>query len=276
MVAPGRLCEVDHSAGFGASEELGAEAQRAAAAGGLNRRASRFEPLREGSENQVADSVEEAPDSHRGQVHFGRLGREEIPFRVRDRLHERGGPFVIAVNPHRQVDLVRGGVAGEGFHQSEDRIRRHRFEAGKGQGLSTLTAALAPFGRFHVVPIFVDVFAAPHRSTQSVIPHNLDQPCPAPGFLYSRSGSDRWKPLYSRIPVSGEGTRTKPDATSGIPSASGTPRVSSHPQVHCAGLHASITEDTIDARVARTVAERHPCGTREQTRDTPQQRRQRL
>ena len=155
MVSPGRLCEVDLPAGFGTSEELGAEAQCAAAARSLDRRASRFEPFRARAQHETPHAAQESRDTRGGKIGLGRLRCEEIPFRVRDRLHHRGTARVVAIHPHRQVDLARGGVAGEGFHQPQDRIRWHRIQTCECHCRSTLTGAFAA-GRCLHPAFFVD------------------------------------------------------------------------------------------------------------------------
>ncbi len=147
VVLPARVA--DHHAGSGAEllQEIGADLQAAGAADGLDRgHAAGADRLGAGAEHQALDgrvvrrdTVDRQVAARLGRVHHGFFGGLHT-------LQQRQLAVFVVVDPNAQVHLVRIGVRGELFVQTQDRVARGHFYSGK-QGHGGFLGGAAGSGR---------------------------------------------------------------------------------------------------------------------------------
>ena len=101
-------------------DEIGEQAQRATAAGGLRGADARLVGAR--AEYEIAHQIVEADIAERTQIGLGLLLRMQPQFCLAQRRDDRRTAALVLVDADRQVDLVAPLVLAECRHDREDRI----------------------------------------------------------------------------------------------------------------------------------------------------------
>ena len=125
VVRPGRVADVHRGVRARDAQQLGAEAQRTAAAGRLHGGGVALAAGVIGTHHELQHLGIEARVPDRAEVGLAGLRRDDLRLGALHRGRHRRVALVVLVDADPEVDLQRRGVALEGGADPEDRVIRH-------------------------------------------------------------------------------------------------------------------------------------------------------
>ena len=126
MIGPGRITDPHGGAGPGASDEVGAQPQRAGAAGCLHP----GDPVGPGerTKDDGGEQIDKARVTLRPQIGFAALFGQQHRFGRLHRAHHRGRARLVAIDADAQVNLVGARIGAILRDQPQQRVGRLAIE----------------------------------------------------------------------------------------------------------------------------------------------------
>ena len=141
VIGPGRGAHVDHRIGRSNAQQLGADAQRAAAADGLDRGDARTQRPRQRAKRELGDPLVEFRVAQRPDVGLAGLRGDHRLLGFMDRGWYGGISRLVAVHADPEIDLLRRFVAAERGVHAQDRIGWQALDGVEHAGLRPRRAA---------------------------------------------------------------------------------------------------------------------------------------